>query len=174
MRDCTPWDNIAASLTEHFDLPTTTAYIKQCPVGCSTELVPTSLRLPEGELLRCPTCGQWISQCSEARYWQSMEEFNDPKGTLPDALSQGSGMRRHRKFLGQISSLLSTEPSRTRLLDVGCSRGAFLGSAQQLGYVAEGVEPAPQAAATAQSRGLKVFNGLLHEAGFDTASFDAI
>jgi SAM-dependent methyltransferase len=103
-----------------------------------------------------------------------MEEFNNPKGTLPDARSQNSGLRRHRKFLAQISRLLGTAPSATKLLDVGCSSGAFLGSALQLGYVAEGVEPAPRAAATAQSRGLKVFNGLLHEARFDTASFDAV
>jgi SAM-dependent methyltransferase len=152
----------------------TVAYITHCPVGCQAKLVPSSIHLSEGPLLRCPSCGQWISQCTEERYWLSMEEFNDPKGTLPDVRSQDSGLRRHRKFLTQIGRLLGKTPSETKLLDVGCSSGAFLGSAQQLGYVAEGVEPAPRAAATAQSRGLKVFNGLLHEARFESASFDAI
>ena len=154
--------------------PETARYIQTCPVGCNAALLATKTILPEGALLSCPECGQWVSQCSEPRYWQSMEEFNDPRGTLPDARSAARGLRRHRKFLAGFEHLLNTRPQAIRLLDVGCSSGAFLGSATQLGFQAEGVEPAPLACATAQASGLKVFNGLLHEARFATGSFDAI
>lgn len=156
--------------------PTSSAapYIQVCPVGCTTPLRPAGALLPEGALQVCPSCGQWVSQCTEAHYWQSMEEFNDPLGTLPDARSAGRGFRRHTKFLAGFERLLQAKPQAIRLLDVGCSSGAFLGSAVKLGFKAEGVEPAPMACATAQASGLKVFNGLLHEAQFANASFDAI
>lgn len=154
--------------------PESAPYIQVCPVGCKAPLLATSTVLPEGALLSCPECGQWISQCSGQRYWQSMEEFNDPRGTLPDSRSAARGFRRHSKFLRGFETLLQAKPPEIRLLDVGCSSGSFLGSAIKLGFRAEGVEPAPRACATAQASGLKVFNGLLHQARFAAGSFDAI
>lgn len=148
--------------------------ITTCPVGCAAPFETTTTVMPEGPLLRCPACGQLVSQCSEALYAQSMQEFNDPRGTLPDARSAERSQRRSKKYLDNISALLGKTPAQTRLLDVGCSSGAFLGAAVKLGYAAEGVEPAPQAAATARAAGLKVHTGLLHEAAFASASFDAI
>lgn len=149
-------------------------YLNACPVGCNAPLETTGYVLPEGALLRCTACGQLLSQCSEARYWESMREFNDPHGTLPDARSVERRFRRSRKFLDRIAGLLHKPPPQIRLLDVGCSSGAFLGAAVRLGYAAEGVEPAPQAAATAQASGLKVRQGLLHEAGYADGQFDAV
>ena len=148
--------------------------ITTCPVGCTAPFETTTTVMPEGPLLRCPACGQLVSQCSEALYAQSMQEFNDPRGTLPDARSAERSQRRSKKYLDNISALLGKTPAQTRLLDVGCSSGAFLGAAVKLGYAAEGVEPAPQAAATARAAGLKVHTGLLHEAAFASASFDAV
>ncbi|HUW25627.1 MAG TPA: class I SAM-dependent methyltransferase [Gallionella sp.] len=149
-------------------------YLSTCPVGCNAPLETTDYVLPEGALLRCTSCGQLLSQCSEAHYWESMQEFDDPQGTLPDARSEARRFRRSKKFLDHIAGLLRKQPSQIRLLDVGCSSGAFLGAAVRLGYVAEGVEPAPQAAATAQAAGLKVRQGLLHEAGYADGQFDAV
>jgi len=151
-----------------------TRYLKTCPVGCNTPLETTAYLLPEGALLRCNACGQLLSQCTEAHYWQSMQEFDDPQGTLPQAGSERSQLRRSKKFLDQISSLLGQPPGQIRLLDVGCSSGAFLHAAVKLGYQAQGVEPAPQAAATAQAAGLNVRQGLLQEAGYADGEFDAV
>lgn len=148
--------------------------ITTCPVGCTAPFETTTTVMPEGPLLRCPACGQLVSQCSEALYAQSMQEFNDPRGTLPDARSAERSQRRSKKYLDNISALLGKTPAQTRLLDVGCSSGAFLGAAVKLGYAAEGVEPAPQAAATARAAGLKVHTGLLHEAAIASGSFDAV
>jgi 2-polyprenyl-3-methyl-5-hydroxy-6-metoxy-1,4-benzoquinol methylase len=103
-----------------------------------------------------------------------MEEFNDPQGTLPNSKSIKRRFKRSKKFLDTISKLLGNGSAEIRLLDVGCSSGAFLGNAIELGYRAEGVEPAPKAAATAQAAGLKVRQGLLHEVGYADGEFDAV
>jgi 2-polyprenyl-3-methyl-5-hydroxy-6-metoxy-1,4-benzoquinol methylase len=149
-------------------------YLQTCPVGCNAPLESTEYVLPEGALLRCTACGQMISQCTEAHYWESMQEFNDPQGTLPNPKSEVRRFRRSKKFLDHIAVLLKQSSSQTRLLDVGCSSGAFLNTAVQLGFDAEGVEPAPKAAATAQAAGLKVKQGLLHEIGYADGQFDAV
>jgi len=149
-------------------------YLSTCPVGCNAPLETTAYVLPEGALLRCTACGQLISQCSAARYWQSMQEFDDPQGTLPVTGSEQRRFRRSKSFLDQIAKLLGQPAEQIRLLDVGCSSGAFLNTAVKLGFRAEGVEPAPKAAATAQAAGLKVHQGLLQEAGYADGQFDAI
>lgn len=149
-------------------------YIKSCPVGCNSKLEETDLVLPEGALRRCSECGQLISQCTEEKYWQSMQEFDSPTGTLPNSDSINRRFHRNRKFLDRISALLQSIPPHIRLLDVGCSSGSFLGTAVQLDYKAEGVEPAEQAASAAQARGLKVQHGLLHEVAYPDGEFDAI
>lgn len=149
-------------------------FLNTCPIGCNAPLETTACILPEGALLRCRACGQLLSQCSEAHYWESMQEFDDPQGTLPKAGSEGGRLRRSKKFLDRIAALLAKPPGEIRLLDVGCSSGAFLQAAVQLGYCAEGVEPAPKAAATARAAGLEVHQGLLQEAAYADGQFDAI
>jgi 2-polyprenyl-3-methyl-5-hydroxy-6-metoxy-1,4-benzoquinol methylase len=149
-------------------------FLNTCPVSCNAPLETTAYVLPEGALLRCSACGQLISQCTEAHYWESMKEFDDSQGTLPKAGSEGGRLRRSKKFLDQIAKLLGQPPEKICLLDVGCSSGAFLHAAVKLGFRAEGVEPAPKAAATAQAAGLKVHQGLLQEAGYADGQFDAI
>lgn len=149
-------------------------YLQECPVGCKAPLETTDYLLPEGPLLRCAECGQLISQCTEDRYWQSMQEFDDPRGTLPEAGLEQRRFRRSKSFLDQIAKLLKKPPTEIHLLDVGCSSGAFLEAAVKLGFHAEGVEPAKEAAATAQAAGLKVCHGLMHEAAYKDGQFDAI
>lgn len=149
-------------------------YLNMCPVGCRSELETTRYILPEGALLRCKECGQLISQCSAADYWESMQEFDDPVGTLPVAGSEQRRFRRSKGFLDRISKLLKQSPGQIRLLDVGCSSGAFLNTAVNLGFLAEGVEPAPKAAMAAQTAGLNVRQGLLQEVGYADGQFDAV
>ena len=149
-------------------------YLQNCPVGCNAPLEITAHVLPEGALLRCSVCGQLISQCSEAHYRHSMQEFDDPQGTLPQAGSERRHLQRSKKFLDRIATLLGLSAGQIRLLDVGCSSGAFLRAAVKLGFQAQGVEPAPQAAAAAQAAGLNVRQGMLHEAGYADGQFDAV
>ena len=149
-------------------------YISSCPVGCNAPLQTTSIVLPEGALLRCTSCGQWVSQCNEVRYVLSMQEFDDPQGTLPSAGSTARRFKLGGKWLGKIGQMLAKPAQEIQLLDVGCSSGVFLRIATQLGYQAEGVEPATRAAQAAQAAGLKVHHGLLQDIGFAAGSFDAV
>lgn len=149
-------------------------FMNTCPVGCDAPLETTNHVLPEGALLRCTKCGQLLSQCTEARYWQSMEEFEAPQGTLPSERSLASRFRRSKKFLDQIARLLDKAPGGIRLLDVGCSSGAFLADAVKMGFRAEGVEPAAAPVATAQAAGLNVRQGLLQDIGYADGQFDAV
>ncbi|HZW25109.1 MAG TPA: class I SAM-dependent methyltransferase [Gallionella sp.] len=152
----------------------TERFMKTCPVGCNAPLETTDHVLPEGALLRCTKCGQLLSQCTEARYWQSMEEFEAPQGTLPSERSLASRFRRSKKFLDQITRLLDKSPGEIKLLDVGCSSGAFLADAVKMGFRAEGVEPAAAPVATAQAAGLNVRQGLLQDIGYADGQFDAV
>lgn len=149
-------------------------HIESCPVGCAAPLAATDIVLPEGPLLRCTECGQLVSQVSTARYWETMAQFdradfNQPAGAELERRNQVA-----RRRLRVIARLLKKTPSELRILDVGCSRGQFVQAAVDLGFEAEGVEPAPHVAAAARASGLKVHQGLLEEQRFAEASFDAL
>lgn len=149
-------------------------FIETCPLGCGAGFEPTRIVLPEGPLLRCRACGQQVSQATDARYHESMQEFDDPRGTMPGEAAAARGRTLAARRLGRVRALLARPADEIRLLDVGCSSGAFLMAARALGYRAEGVEPAPQAAAAARAAGLQVFPGTLQAASFPDRCFDAV
>jgi 2-polyprenyl-3-methyl-5-hydroxy-6-metoxy-1,4-benzoquinol methylase len=149
-------------------------YIDHCPIGCDSELNDTDILLPEGYLKICSHCGQLISQCSEQVFQDTMEEFNDPKGTWPTPKTTGSLVRSTRKILKKIETVTGKNRSQIRLLDVGCSNGAFIHVANKMGMNCEGVEPAKEAALAAQEVGLKVFHGFLEEVRLPDNSFDVV
>jgi 2-polyprenyl-3-methyl-5-hydroxy-6-metoxy-1,4-benzoquinol methylase len=149
-------------------------YITTCPVGCGDTLELTAIALADGRLRRCRECGQWVSAASEARYRDSMREFDVPEGTQPAEASQQRRFQQSERKLTQIVRRLNKSSPDVRLLDVGCSSGALVAAAQTLGFIAQGVEPAPRAASAAQAAGLNVRQGLLEEAAYPAESFDAV
>lgn len=149
-----------------------TPYIATCPVGCSAPLVATTLLQPEGALRRCAECGQWVSSCTEAQYIDALGRFDNAAGTTPDARSVARHDVVSTQRLRKILAVAGKPASAVRLLDVGCSTGAFLMTARQLGCAVEGVEPSADAAATARGAGLKVFTGYLEDARFADDTFD--
>lgn len=134
----------------------------------------SGITLEQGPLRCCSECGQLLSSASEAQYLHSLGRFDTSTGTLPDARSQSRHDKNSARRLGKLLAVLGRPSSTVRLLDVGCSSGAFLQSALSLGFTAEGVEPSADAAQTARAAGLKVFTGYLEQAQFPDASFDAI
>jgi 2-polyprenyl-3-methyl-5-hydroxy-6-metoxy-1,4-benzoquinol methylase len=149
-------------------------YIESCPIGCAQPLMATDVVLPEGQLLRCPECGQRVSQCTEAQYLHSLKRFDTAAGTLPAADSWNRRDELGERWLRRILALLGKQPQEVRLLDVGCSSGALLMTARGLGFTAEGVEPSAEAAATARRAGFDVFTGFLEDAGIAEATFNAV
>ena len=149
-------------------------YIKSCPVGCHSGLEDSDIVLPEGPLQRCTECGQLVSGCSEDLHWRSMDEFDDPKGTWPTGKAADRLLRHTKQMVKRIEAILRKKRNGMRLLDVGCSNGAFISAAQTLGIKAEGVEPAAAPAQAAVESGLKVHQGFLQDIHLANASFDVV
>lgn len=162
----------AATRTSSFYVNDTTRYITQCPIGCAGALQPISILLPEGPLMRCAACGQLTSSCSAAAHAASLAKWDTREGTGPDARSTARYREVVTRRLTGASALLGKRAANLKLLDVGCSSGALLAVARDLGFAVRGVEPAPDAAQSAQRAGFEVFQGLLHEAAYADASFD--
>jgi len=125
-------------------------------------------------LLRCAECGQLVSQVTEARYLETMREFDRADFNQPTERELARRSEVAARRLSRIARLLGRDSSAVRLLDVGCSRGHFIEVAAREGFPAEGVEPAPGVAAAARERGLKVHTGLLEDQRFADASFGAV
>ena len=149
-------------------------YIEVCPVGCTASFEATDIVLPEGALLRCTACGQLVSQIAEADYHRSMQAFDQAAFNLPNARESQRRHRYARRRLAVARRLLGAAQELPRLLDVGCSRGDFVAAAAQLGFAAEGVEPAPHIAAAARAAGRTVHSGLLEEQKFPDGRFDVV
>lgn len=149
-------------------------YINSCPVGCTAGFNETDIKMPEGKLLQCSSCGQMISQCTNDQYFSSMEEFDDIDGTMPNASSVKRAFKLHSDRLNLLSKVLNKPLSNMKLLDVGCSSGAFLDTAKKLGASTYGVEPAAKAAQTAKLKGHDVKAAFLQDVGYSDNSFDLI
>lgn len=149
-------------------------YIKSCPVGCEAEAKDSPIILPEGCLKQCTECGQLFSQCTEVQYNDSMEEFNVSVGTWPRPDTLGSLERSTKKTLKRIEKILKKPLSQLKLLDVGCSNGAFIFVAGKMGVECEGIEPAKEAALSAQKFGLRVHHGYLGDVDLPSESYDII
>lgn len=147
---------------------------ERCPLGCPPPLENTDIVLPEGALRRCNHCGQLLSACTRAWYDASMQEFDQPEGTLPSGKSAVRYAGRMGAILNKAATMAGNTPAGMQLLDVGCSSGALLRVAADIGFTVRGVEPAAKAADTARGMGFDVFPGLLQEAGFDADSFDIV
>jgi SAM-dependent methyltransferase len=149
-------------------------YVASCPVGCNAPLQDTTIRVAEGALRRCTGCGQLLSRASEARYSETMAQFNATGFNAP----QGRELERRqavaRQRLARIAGLLNKPAHDIHVVDVGCSRGQFVAAAIAAGYRAEGVEPAPRIAEAARAAGVPVRTGLLEDQGFADNSFDAL
>ena len=149
-------------------------YITVCPIGCPSDLEASDILLPEGPLRRCPECGQLISQCGEARYKASMNEFDDPCGTWPSGKAETRLIKKTRRLMSRLERLMGISRHDMRLLDVGCSSGAFVFHAREYGVDAAGVEPSSAPAAKAKIHDLPVYQGYLHDVDFPPQSFHVI
>ncbi|MGD8985675.1 MAG: class I SAM-dependent methyltransferase [Desulfobacteraceae bacterium] len=149
-------------------------YIKYCPVGCHSGLEDSDIVLAEGPLQCCIDCGQLVSRCSEDLYWKSMDEFDDPKGTWPTGKAADRLLRHTKQILTRVERFLGKKRGEIRLLDVGCSNGAFISTAQSLGIHAEGVEPSAAPAQAAIASGLEVHQGFLQDIHLPESSFDVV
>ena len=148
--------------------------ITECPAGCGTNLVETSIVMAEGSLLRCVGCGHLVSKIQEPAYRAALRKFDCERGTLPSASSQDRHDQRAARLFRRIRAMLGVRAEESiRLLDIGCSTGALIMSALRERIDAEGCEPAERAARAAQAAGLRVFPGTLESAAYPSGHFHA-
>lgn len=152
----------------------TRSLINICPNGCRSPFYDSDLVLPEGALKCCSSCGQLVSQCTEELYIKSNLAWNTATGTWPSERDLKRLTKRRKRTVNIISRMLSKAFPEIALLDIGCSSGAFVWIAKNMGLRAEGVEPAEEPAKKAIELGLKVHWGYLNEIAFPDNSFDAI
>jgi len=147
--------------------------IQACPACGGTDFIESNVVLSEGALRVCRTCGHAISSCTLQAFDLTMREFENPQGTLPTERSRV----RYRQRIGRLLRTLSKFSGVTegcRLLDVGCSSGALLNVAREIGFDVQGVEPSSGPAQTAIKSGFSVFNGYLQDANFADDRFDVV
>ncbi len=126
-------------------------------------------------ILKCGECGLY------ATYPQPDQEFQNQlyadgsymENTMSGAYC-GSEDLQASDHLRVLEELQAATQGR-RVLDVGCGIGNFLEKALEMGWDAHGVEPSAFAGQKAIERfGNRVRQCMLHEAGFEPASFDAV
>lgn len=153
----------------------TLSLFETCPLKCASPLEKTTISLPEGALYQCSDCGQLLSSCSQDWYNKSMQEFNTPKGMVPEGSHQHRYNKRMSKILLAAKNQLAYNTHEVISLDVGCSSGALLEVALRCGFNAHGAEPAEEAANTAALiPNAHVFKGFLHDAKYPDNHFDII
>lgn len=135
-------------------------------------------RLPAGTLLRCAACG--TVRRANLVDGEAAEHLYDDDAYLEapyfDVLKVGAS-RDQQPYLvyRRVLSRLADIQARGRLLDVGCSYGAFLELAAEEGWEPLGVELSSKGCEYAQrQRGLEVFHGTLEAAHLPAGSVQAI
>jgi SAM-dependent methyltransferase len=104
-----------------------------------------------------------------AFYPNTYAPFDVPQGLLANAMSL---LQRARDRRFPLSTMSEGRPG--VLLDVGCGRGDLAASWTDSGWRVLGVEPAPQAARVAQSRGAEIVGTTLADAQVEMRSLDAV
>jgi 2-polyprenyl-3-methyl-5-hydroxy-6-metoxy-1,4-benzoquinol methylase len=150
------------------------ALIEKCPNQCPEPLVPSGLVVPGGELNQCRACGQLVAACDEAQLHEGNKEWDRYEGTWPSPKDYARFLRRRKRDFKLIAQMVGRPCADMQLLDVGCSNGAVVSAAQDVGFKAEGVDTAPLAIADGRKRGLTLHCGFLADIRFDDARFDAI
>jgi 2-polyprenyl-3-methyl-5-hydroxy-6-metoxy-1,4-benzoquinol methylase len=134
--------------------------------------------IPSGSIIRCDACGTvYRGSVVTGEEYDALYQ-NDSTMETPFYLANKMAsdpdvepMPTYRRGLRRLEKLV--RPG--RLLDVGCSYGAFLQLARERGWQAKGVELSKTTAEFARvERGLDVFTGRVEEASFPDESFDAI
>lgn len=150
------------------------ASITQCPVGCRSELLPAGLVVMGVAIRKCSECGHLVGTTSEQTHSAANLVWDNEQGTWPDPKSMRRLEKRRVRTLRTAARILGRPLAGLSLLDVGCSNGTLLDIAGRHGLVAEGVEPAQNAAADGVRRGFKVHEGAVEQLPLQPESYDLI
>lgn len=152
-----------------------------CPI-CGAADARTLYRLAAGAIVECSGCS--TVRRAQLVGGQAAQEMYDDQDYLDSpffarlkvgAPREGEPFTMYKRALDRLERRFKTQSPRRRLLDVGCSFGAFLELAAERGFECEGVELSRPAAKYArEQRGLTVHVSTLETAALPAASFDVI
>ena len=150
-------------------------YISICPACSGNRFVPTNVFTEGKELRACKSCGQIISTCTACEYLRAIRKFDLQTEAFQPANKRMKKSRKLEKVISKALRLAKSEKkNKPAYLDIGCADGLSLEVANDLGFRAQGVEPAHALAQQAAAKGLVVFNGFLQDANFPDNHFDVI
>lgn len=151
--------------------------IAPCTI-CGAARADPLYRLPAGTLVRCAGCG--TVRRANLVDGEAAERLYDDDAYLEapyfEVLKVGAS-RDQQPYLvyTRVLERIATMQTRGRLLDVGCSYGAFLELAADAGWEPLGVELSSKGCEYARrNRGLDVFHGTLEAASFPSGSVQAV
>jgi 2-polyprenyl-3-methyl-5-hydroxy-6-metoxy-1,4-benzoquinol methylase len=120
------------------------------------------------DVVACPACGACFAegipdQATFERYYREASKY---EGSGPDADLPAATLRRFREELDDLVPRLGSRQS--RILEVGCATGAFLGMLKERGFSSvTGLDPSPLCIDVARRKhGIEVLSGDLSSAGF--------
>lgn len=134
--------------------------------------------IPTGKIVRCLECGtvyraSVITGEEYGRLYQSESTMETPF-YLANKMAADPTVEPMPTFARGLRQLAELRPP-GRLLDVGCSYGAFMVLAQKMGWVTSGVELSTSPAKFArEERHLDVYTGTVERAAYPEGYFDAI
>jgi SAM-dependent methyltransferase len=126
------------------------------------------------EIMECPVCGSGTTlpivgaEEIAAYYRDEYAPYALPRGPLAAVMSAVQRGRDGRFPLRELRHTASGT-----LLDVGCGRGDLAASWIAAGWQVVGVEPSPEACATAHARGVQTLTGTLDTVTLGPESVDA-
>ncbi len=140
-------------------------------------------RLSPGSVVQCKECGMiFVNPVDEIELFGMssktlITESSNNKAIDSDCLNQYllDAETKNVTFSSVLQNIQKHGVPSGRLLDVGCYCGLFLDLARKAGYACLGVEPDNTAQQYAVGNlGLKVFNGTLEKAHFESQSEDVV
>lgn len=148
----------------------------QCVVCQGSGPFPTFFQGNGCTLVRCSSCRLVFQHPQPTDEVLDTSYYHDPQ-FAKDLLGpyRGWTLAHARAKLEALTAIKATTGFR-RVLDVGCSSGAWLEVAEQQGWRAQGVEIGETVSSAARERGLDVLSGTLAEVagGLDPQSFDLV
>lgn len=120
--------------------------------------------------------------CGHVYLPQTLNRHTNSKPTVKKSTHHVTGLKQEWDF-SEVKRTQVFKPrlqnigkytSPGKLLDIGCSNGAFIEAANLYGWEASGIEPRISSADFARNRGLTVYNEFLQELCFEEGSFNAI
>lgn len=147
---------------------------KQCPV-CDYERIIFFCEKENSQYARCERCQHaFLTGSADVKAYEEFYQTRTSHHASEKKLDWDYSDQKLRYVYAPLLSALSRFSSPGKLVDVGCSNGAFVRAASKTGWDAVGVELEKASAETAIRNGVNVVNDDLVNVGFSENSINCV